>query len=60
MSADLGDRTFLRFEWVDIKDTVNKWCLGQVVEVAEGRVCVHYDGWPSKWGMHTLVCALRL
>jgi len=47
--ADLGDRTFTRLEWVDIRDTVNKWCLGQIVDLAEGRVLVHYDGWPSKW-----------
>jgi len=47
--ADLGDRQFMRLEWVDVRDLVNKWCLGQIVEVAEGRVLVHYEGWPSKW-----------
>ena len=47
--ADAGDRTWTRLEWVDIRDTVSKWCLGQIVDVAEGRVLAHYDGWPSKW-----------
>jgi len=37
--------------YVDAKDSVNNWCVAQVVEVdaIQDRVKVHYDGWSQKW-----------
>ena len=37
--------------YIDAQDTVNTWCLGQVVQVIEKTVRVHYDGWSSKWDL---------
>lgn len=36
-------------DWVDAKDTVNKWCVAQVVEANEEVVKIHYKGWAAKW-----------
>lgn len=36
-------------DWVDARDTVNKWCVAQVVDSNEETVTVHYKGWASKW-----------
>jgi hypothetical protein len=47
--ADAADRVYWRGDWVDVRDTVSKWGLGQILEVAEGRVLVHYDGWAVRW-----------
>lgn len=42
-------------KFIDAQDTVNTWCLGQVV-ASDGRlVTVHYDGWSSKWDMNARV-----
>ena len=37
--------------YIDAQDTVNTWCLGQIVEVDQRIIKVHYDGWSSKWDM---------
>ena len=36
--------------YVDAKDSVGKWCVGQIVELDESRSVarVHYDGWSEK------------
>lgn len=37
--------------YVDAKDSVGKWCVGQIVELDEDKniARVHYDGWPLKY-----------
>lgn len=37
--------------YVDAKDSINSWCVAQVIEVdvSQSRVKVHYDGWSQKW-----------
>ena len=40
--------------FIDAQDTVNTWCLGQIVEVDQRMLRVHYDGWSSKWDMVSL------
>jgi len=36
--------------YVDAKDTVNNWCVGQIVEeyVDNGTVKVHFEGWSER------------
>ena len=36
--------------YVDAKDTVNNWCVGQVVEenIDAGTVKVHFEGWSDR------------
>ena len=34
---------------IDAKDTVDNWCLGNVLRVDSGDVQVNYDGWSSKY-----------
>jgi len=46
---DLNDRVFVLGQWVDCKDSVQKWIWAQVVGVHEDKVCIHFDGWSSKW-----------
>lgn len=37
--------------YIDAKDTVNHWCVGQVVDVIEAnnQVRVHFEGWSSRY-----------
>jgi len=46
---DLNDRVLELGEWVDVRDTVNKWCCGRIVEIKDKKVFVHYNGWSEKW-----------
>ena len=36
--------------YADAKDTVNNWCVGQVVEenIDQGTVKVHFEGWSDR------------
>ena len=36
--------------FVDAKDSVNNWCVGQIVEenVDQGTVKVHFEGWSDR------------
>lgn len=37
-------------QFVDVKDSYNKWRLGVVNSVsAAGEASIHFDGWDSKW-----------
>ncbi|ETV96824.1 hypothetical protein H310_10115 [Aphanomyces invadans] len=42
-------RQFFVGQWLDVKDTVNQWLEGTILEVNEDQVFVHYHGWPSRW-----------
>jgi len=46
---DLSERVFTPNQMVDCKDTASKWLISKVLEVKEGAVLVHYEGWSSKW-----------
>ena len=51
---DISDRKWSAYDlnegdWVDCKDTVNKWCVAKVVKVTETEVTIHYKGWSSKY-----------
>jgi len=46
---DLNDRVLQLGEWIDVRDTVNKWCCGNIVEVKDKKVYIHYNGWSEKW-----------
>lgn len=35
--------------WIDATDSINQWCLSQIVGVTDKQVKVHFDGWPSRW-----------
>lgn len=36
-------------DWCDARDSVNTWCVGQIVECNDNAVKVHFKGWASKW-----------
>jgi hypothetical protein len=46
-------------QWVDVKDSINQWCEGQILEmrkisdggtgIEKDQVLVHYSGWASRW-----------
>ena len=37
--------------YIDAKDTVNHWCVGQIVDIDEEKnlVKVHFEGWSSRY-----------
>ncbi len=34
---------------IDAQDTVNNWCLSEIMEADGKNVSVHFDGWSAKW-----------
>ncbi|RLN31289.1 hypothetical protein BBJ28_00018843 [Nothophytophthora sp. Chile5] len=44
-----GHRQFFVGQWLDVKDTVNQWLESTVMDIADGKVLVHYHGWPTRW-----------
>jgi len=48
---DLDKRILEKGQWVDVKDTVNKWLEAQVIEVNKDKkkVKIHYNNWGDKW-----------
>lgn len=37
--------------YIDTKDTVNHWCVGQIVDVneANNQLRVHFEGWSARY-----------
>jgi len=46
---DLSERVFEVGQWIDCRDTVNKWCEARIAAITETEVRVHYDGWTDRW-----------
>ncbi|KAG3093896.1 hypothetical protein PI124_g14079 [Phytophthora idaei] len=44
-----GPRQFFVGQWLDVKDTVNQWLESTVMAIADGKVLIHYHGWPTRW-----------
>lgn len=44
-----NSRNFQKFQWLDVKDTVDQWLEAQVVDVSASQVFIHYNGWPGRW-----------
>lgn len=42
-------RQFFVGQWLDVKDTVNQWLESTVMAIADGKVLIHYHGWPTRW-----------
>jgi hypothetical protein len=36
-------------DFLDVMDTVNKWCVARVTEVKGKDLCVHFEGWSDKY-----------
>nr|CCA15738.1 ubiquitin family protein putative [Albugo laibachii Nc14] len=36
-------------QWFDVRDTVNQWMEGTVLDITDTQVLIHYHGWPSRW-----------
>ena len=34
---------------IDARDTVNNWCVAEVIKVEGNEVLVNFDGWSSKY-----------
>lgn len=35
--------------FLDAQDTVNSWCLAQIVNIDNKNLNVHFDGWSNRW-----------
>jgi len=46
---DFSERTFKLNEFVDVRDSVNKWLIAQIIRIDGARVEIHFDGWADKW-----------
>eukprot|EP00347_Sterkiella_histriomuscorum_P000368 403376132 len=46
---DLENRKFEIGQWVDVKDTIDQWLEGQIIDIKENQVFIHYNGWGSRW-----------
>ncbi|CAH0481247.1 unnamed protein product [Peronospora belbahrii] len=42
-------RQFFIGQWLDVKDTVNQWLEATIMDIANGKMLVHYHGWPTRW-----------
>lgn len=36
-------------QWIDIKDSIDQWLEGQIIEIRAGKAFVHYNGWGNRW-----------
>eukprot|EP00742_Colponemidia_sp_Colp-10_P004703 GILJ01005016.1.p1 GENE.GILJ01005016.1~~GILJ01005016.1.p1 ORF type:complete len:538 (-),score=65.74 GILJ01005016.1:200-1813(-) len=43
------DDEFSVGEHLDVLDTVNKWCNGEILELSSDKALIHYTGFASKW-----------
>lgn len=43
--------TFIKGNHLDAKDTVNNWCVAQIIDVSkdDSMIKLRFDGWSSKW-----------
>ena len=48
-SFDFSQRKLEIGQWVDVKDTIDQWLEAEVINVREGKVLIHYNGWGSRW-----------
>ncbi|ETV69356.1 hypothetical protein, variant [Aphanomyces astaci] len=48
-AAPIRRRQFFIGQWLDVKDTVNQWLEGTVLDLNVHQVYVHYHGWPTRW-----------
>ena len=48
---NLDKRVLEKGQWVDVKDTIDKWLEAQVVEISEDKkkVKIHYNHWGNRW-----------
>jgi hypothetical protein len=42
---------FVLDSYIDAKDTVNHWCVGQISDVEEEKmqIKVHFEGWTNRY-----------
>ncbi len=61
-SGDKKTKEFTVGDFIDVLDTVNKWCVGRVVDknVDKNEVLVHYEGWSDKWNEWIFFLSRRL
>jgi hypothetical protein len=41
--------------FIDAQDTVNSWCLAQIVNVDNKNLNIHFDGWSSRWDVVSFI-----
>jgi hypothetical protein len=46
--------------WVDAMDTINSWLAGQIEEIEDNTIKVHFDGWPHKWDEWMRITSFRV
>lgn len=57
---NLAKRKFTVGQWVDTKDTIDKWLEAQVISVSGDEVKVHYNGWNDSWDEWISVSSQRI
>jgi len=45
----LSLRVFIKGQSWDVLDKVGKWCAGEIIDLKDNAVQVHYTGWSEKW-----------
>ena len=48
MESD-SDNIYGKGMYVDAKDTVNCWCVAEVLDVDNNYLKIHYEGWSEKY-----------
>lgn len=36
-------------DYLDCRDSVNNWCIAEVLKMTDMRIYVHYEGWSTRW-----------
>ena len=44
----LEGRKIVIGEWVDVKDVAGKWAEGQILNIYNQYLLVHFNGWPDR------------
>lgn len=42
-------RPLFKHQWLDVKDSVDKWLEAQVIDVDGDKISIHYKGWKDKY-----------
>ena len=41
--------TYFVGQYLDVQDSVGKWCVGNILSISGNKLLIHYQGWASKW-----------
>ena len=41
--------------FIDAQDSVNAWCLGEIVSIDQKNLNIHFDGWSNRWDVVSII-----